>query len=142
MRPREWALSALFVAVIGLQFAEAVWRLDAWPLSTVSMFSRRIAPTTPVRRITLVGTLARGDTTELGPIHFGLTPDQFGRRLPPDVRFLAIQCGELGRSYNERQQFPGLRLTALRADVVVLQRPGMPPPALPKWSVDCPLGGR
>jgi hypothetical protein len=140
MRRREWALSAFFVAVIGLQIAEAVWRLDAWPLSTVSMFSRRIAPTTPVRHVTLVGTFARGDTAELSAMHFGLTPDQFGRRLPADVRFLGIECGALGRSYNERQRFPGLRLTALRADVVVLQRPGMPPPALPKWSVDCPLG--
>ena len=140
MRPREWALSVCFLAVIGLQIAEAVWRLDALPLSTVSMFSRRIAPTTPVRRVTLVGTLARGDTTEMQAMHFGLTPDQFGRRLPPDIRLLGLECGALGRSYNERVRFPGLRLTALRADVVVLQRPGMPPPPQPRWSVDCPLG--
>ena len=136
MRPREWALSAFFLAVIGLQVAEAVWRLDAWPLSTVSMFSRRIAPTTPVRHVRLVGTLARGDTTELGPLHFGLTPDQLGRRLPPDAGPLGIACGALGRSYNERQAFPGLRLTRLWAEVELVQRPGM---ALSRWSVECPL---
>lgn len=139
MRPREWALSAFFLAVIGLQVAEAVWRLDAWPLSTVSMFSRRIAPTTPVRRVTLVGTFARGDTTELAPILFGLTPDQLGRRLPWDVRTLPGECGALGRLYNERQRLPPLRLTALRADVTVIERPV---PTRRTWSVDCPLGDR
>jgi hypothetical protein len=142
MSPRERALSALFVAVLVLPVAEAGLRLEAWPLTAVPMFSQRIPPDVPVRHVTLVGTMANGATRELGPRHFGLTPDELARRLPPDVRWLGRECGGLGRAYNARQPVPARRLTVLRAHVDVKARPGAPPPAVPHWTVDCALGAR
>jgi hypothetical protein len=60
MRAREWALSALFVAMIALPIAEAVVRIERWPLTTVAMFSHRVSPLATVRYVTLVGTMADG----------------------------------------------------------------------------------
>ena len=131
MRPREWALSALFVAVLALPVAEAVLRLEGWPLTTVAMFAQRIPPDVPVRHVTLVGTMANGATREIGPSHFGLTADELERRLPPDVRHLGRECSAVGRAYNARQTVPGRRLTVLRAHVELTPRPGGPRPALP-----------
>jgi hypothetical protein len=142
MRAREWALSALFVVVLALPIAEGVMRLDAWPLTTVAMFSQRIPPTAPVRWVTLVGTMADGTVREMTALDFGLTANELGRRVPPDVRALGKGCSELGRAYNARPRPAERRLAKLRADVTVVARPGAPPPALPHWSADCLLGAR
>jgi hypothetical protein len=142
MRPREWVLSALFVVILALPVAEAVLRIDRWPLTTVAMFSHRISPSKPVRYVTLVGKAADGVEREMTAPDFGLTPNELGRRLPPDIRWLGKNCGELGRAYNAPPRPPARRLTALRADVTVVARPGAPPPALPRWSADCLLGAR
>jgi hypothetical protein len=142
VRAREWALSALFVVVLALPVAEAVMRIEAWPLTTVAMFSRRIPPSVPVRWVTLVGTMADGTVREMTARDFGLTSNELGRRVPPDVRLLGKGCSELGRAYNAQPRPPERRLTALRADVTVAARPGAPPPALPRWGADCLLGAR
>ena len=142
MRPREWALSALFVAMLALPVAEAVMRIERWPLTTVAMFAQRIPPSVPVRYVTLVGRTADGVEREMTAPDFGLTPNELGRRLPPDIRWLGKSCGELGRAYNAQPRPPAGRLTALRADVTVVARPGARPPALPRWSADCLLGAR
>jgi len=142
MRAREWALSALFVVVLALPIAEAVMRLEAWPLTTVAMFSRRIPPSVPVRWVTLVGTMADGTVREMTALDFGLTSNELVRRLPPDVRWLGKSCGELGQAYNGRPLPTERRLAKLRADVTVASRPGAPPPAVPHWSADCLLGAR
>ena len=142
MRPREWALSALFVAMLALPVAEAVMRIERWPLTTVAMFSHRIPPSVPVRYVTLVGRTADGVEREMTAPDFGLTLNELDRRLPPDIRWLGKSCGELGRAYNAQPPPPARRLTALRADVAVVARPGAPPPALPRWSADCALGAR
>jgi hypothetical protein len=139
-RRRERWLSVLFVAVTALPVAEAMWRLDDWPASRVAMFSRRIAPTTPVRRIRLVGSNAVGQVAELGPHDLGLDGSEFARQLPSHYIALATSCSVLGRLYNERQRVPTLRLVALRAEVTMVQRPGGPPPPAPaSWSVECRL---
>jgi hypothetical protein len=142
MRTREWALSALFVVILALPIAEAVMRIERWPLTTVAMFSNRISPSAPVRYVTLAGTMADGAEREMTARDFGLTPNELGRRLPPDVRWLGKRCGELGQAYNARPLPPERRLTALRAHVTVVARPGAPPPAIPRWGVDCLLGER
>ena len=142
MRAREWGLSALFVAVLALPIAEAVMRIEAWPLTAVAMFSQRIPPSVPVRWVTLVGTMADGTVREMTAPDFGLTVNELDRRLPPDVRWLGKRCGELGQAYNARPRPPERRLTAMRADVTVVARPGAPPPAIPRWGVDCLLGAK
>ena len=140
MRPREWARSALFVVMLALPVVEAFMRIERWPLTTVGMFSQRISPSRPVRYVVLVGRMSAGVEREMIAHDFGLTSNELERRLPPDVRWLGKSCGELGRSYNARPRPPARRLAAMRADVTVVARPGVPPPALPRWSVDCPLG--
>ena len=142
MHPREWAVSALVVVVLAIPIAEAFWRVDDWPASRVAMFSRRVSPTTPVRRVKLVGTNVRGDVVELRPFDVGLDPIQFNRQLPTDPALLAAACGGLGRLYNERMRFPAFRLSALRAEMTTVPRPGQPPPTPASWSVACPLGAR
>jgi len=142
MRAREWALSALFVVILALPVAEAVLRIERWPLTTVAMFSQRISPSAPVRFVKLVGTTADGAEREMTARDFGLTPNELDRRLPPDVRWLGKRCGELGQAYNARPRPPERRLAALRADVTVMARPGVPPPAIPHWGVDCLLGAK
>ena len=106
MRTREWALSALFVAMLALPVAEAVLRIERWPLTTVAMFSQRIPPSVPVRYVTLVGTTADGAEREMTAPDFGLTPNELGRRLPPDIRWLGKRCGELGQAYNAQPRPP------------------------------------
>ena len=142
MRPREWGLSALFVVILALPVAEAVMRIERWPLTTVDMFSHRISRSAPVRYVTLVGTTADGAEREMTARDFGLTPNELGRHLPPDIRWLGKRCGELGQAYNARPRPPEWRLAALRADVTVVARPGAPPPAFPRWSADCLLGAK
>jgi hypothetical protein len=140
MRPREWALSALFVVILALPVAEAIMRIERWPLTTVAMFSQRISPSTPVRYVTLVGTTAGGVVREMTARDFGLTSNELYRRIPPDIRWLGRSCGELGQAYNARRRRSEQRLAAMRADVTIVARPGAKPPAIPRWSVDCPLG--
>ena len=142
MRPREWALSALFVVMLALPVAEAFMQIERWPLTRVAMFAQHIAPTRPVRGVTLVGRMADGIEREMVARDFGLTANELERRLPPDIRWLGNSCSELGRAYNTQPRPPARRLAAMRADVTVVARPGVPPPALPRWSVDCLLGAR
>ena len=137
MRPRDWALSAFFAVVLALPIAEAVLRIEQWPLTTVSMFSQRVGPSRPVRYVTLVGRMADGIEREMTGGDFGLTPNELGRRLPPDIRWLGNSCSELRRAYNASPRPAAHRLAAMRADVTVVARPGVPPPDLPRWSVDC-----
>lgn len=139
MRAREWPVSVLAVTMLILPALEAALRVDDWPASRVAMFSRRIADTTPVRRTKLVGTNARGDTVELRAFDLGLHPNAFNRQLPPDPKLLGPACGALGRLYNQRVRFPGLRLTALHAEVTVSTPVGVPPPQPARWTVPCPL---
>ena len=142
MHARERALSALFVVVLALPIAEAVMRIERWPLTTVGMFAQHVAPTRPVRWVTLVGRMADGVEREMVALDFGLTANELYRRLPPDIRWLGNSCSDLGRAYNTQPRPPARRLAAMRADVTVVARAGAPPPALPRWSVDCLPGAQ
>ena len=92
--------------------------------------------------VALVGTMTDGSRREMEALEFGLTPNsEFGRRLPPDPRWLGKTCGKARpRLQPARGGAPARRLVALRADVTVSTRPGAAPPAVPRWSADCLLG--
>jgi len=129
-------LSAFFLAVLALKVAEGVGQLDAWPLSPMPMFSRRVPPQATVWRVTLQA--RRGDAwIEIGPAAFALSDDELLRRLPADPIALPVRCGELGRLYNAGHPGPG-RLHELRAVVTKVPRPGSGDAPV-AWLAQCPL---
>jgi hypothetical protein len=130
-------LSAFFVAFIVLKVAEGTLRLESWPLTHIPMFSGYIPANVIPHRVVLEGKRG-GFWYDLDPSYFNLTRDEFVRLLYFDLANLASNCGELGRLSNA-QQLPGHRLTALRARVEPIPRPGrIRPPAA--QAIPCPLG--
>ena len=142
MTPREWLLSAFFVAVIGLKAAEGVFRLESWPLSDVRMFSRRVPAEVTLYEVSLSATRG-GPWFPLRGGDFGLNDEELRRRLPPSLVALPNVCGGLAREYNQRHP-PSERLTGMRARVRRIPRPGVPSEPFDN-SVACamppPIGG-
>src|SRR5262245_56535914 len=101
MTPRQWLLSALFLAFFGLKGAEAWFVLDNWPLSDGSMFQARRPPDELPRRASIYGAM-RTDWHALSPGDFGLSEDELVRRLR-DGEDLEETCGELARVLNRRR---------------------------------------
>jgi hypothetical protein len=122
MRRGEWLVSLLIVAVVALKVAEGAYRLEAWPLSSVPMFSKRIPPERVSWRITLIGTRG-GQEIELTAADFRLTPDEFGRRLGRPIETLPERCAQLGALYNASAATP---LTTLSVRAMKVPRPGVP----------------
>lgn len=121
MSLREWALSALIVAFVGLKLAEGLLALESWPLSHVPMFAERQPPDRrPARRS--IQALRGGTWFELRPIQLALNPAEVNRRLvrDPDP---GVGCGELLRAFNARKP-ARLRIEDAYVRVVTLARPG------------------
>ena len=108
---REWLVSVLVVGVVALKIAEGAYRLEAWPLSSVPMFSRRIPAERVPGRIELLGIRA-GRPVVLSAAEFRLTPDELGRRLGRPIETLPERCAQLGRLYNADPRFAATPLTA------------------------------
>lgn len=125
MRWREWLVSLLVVAVIALKVAEGAYRLEAWPLSSVPMFSKRIPPERVPWRIVLLGS-RDGEQFELGAADFRLSPDELGRRLGRPIETLPQRCAQLGRLYNADPRFRAKPLTSLSVRATKVARPGVP----------------
>lgn len=138
LTPREWLLSAFFVAVIGLKAAEGVFRLESWPLSDVRMFSHRVPSHVVLHEVTLSATRG-GAWFGMAGAAFGLNDDELRRRLPHDLAALPAICGNLGREYNQRR-IPSERVTRMQARVRRIPRPGVPSEPLDQ-RVECLLGG-
>jgi len=138
MTLRQWILSAFFVAFIALKVAEGFLHWESWPLTHTPMFSGYIPRNVVPHRIRLEGNRG-GPWFELEPSYFGLTRDELVRRLYFDLKNLAANCGELGRLSNARRRLPVERLSALRAHVEPMPRPGVIA-APPAETVSCPLG--
>jgi hypothetical protein len=125
MRPREWLLSLLFVAVIAVKAAEAIFGLETWPLSNVPMFAGYVPRMVTPLRVTLVGTRDGTSWFALSAYDLLLSQDEYERRLPTDARALAAGCGELGRLYNAGRP-PSARLVGLYGRIDRVPRPGVP----------------
>ena len=131
-------MSAFFLAFIVLKLAEGFLRLESWPLTHIPMFSGYIPANVIPHRVILEGKRG-GRWFEVDPSYFNLTRDEFVRLLYFDLANLASNCGELGRLSNARQRLPNHRLTALRAHIAPIPRPGrVRAPAA--QTVPCPLG--
>ena len=138
MPRRQRILSVFFVAFILLKLTEGLARLESWPLTHNPMFSGYIPPKVIPHRIRLEGNRG-GPWFDLEPSSFNLTRDEFVRLLYFDLGNLSSNCGELGRLFNASRRLPAHRLSALRAHVELIARPGVmgaPPPEM----VPCPLG--
>jgi len=130
-------LSALFVGFIALKVAEGFLRWESWPLTHTPMFSGYIPRNVVPHRVRLEG--ARGGAWfDLEPSYFNLTRDELVRLLYFDLKNLAANCGELGRLSNASRRLPMQRLSALRAHVEPIPRPGVMA-APPAETVPCPL---
>ena len=122
---REWLVSLLIVGVVALKIAEGAYRLEAWPLSSVPMFSKRIPPERVPWRIVLLGTRG-GAQIELTAADFRLSPDELGRRLGRPIETLPQRCAQLGVLYNADPRFSATPLTALSVRATKVARPGVP----------------
>jgi hypothetical protein len=134
MSVREQALSLLFAAFLLLKAAEAVFDLESWPASSVSMFSGRRPASVVPHRSRIVAT--RGDESfELNAFELLLTRDEFGAALFPDPR-VASRCQVLVDAWNARQPDPARRIRVARVLVEPIARPGVPTDAR-TWTVLC-----
>jgi hypothetical protein len=133
---KQWILSAFFVAFVLVKVAEAWLGLERWPLTNVAMFLDRRPEGEAPTRVRFYG-VRGGETFELGPGDFALTPDEFNRRLR-DAEDLSQNCGELARLYGRRQK-RRRPLTAAYAQLEAIPRPGARSPASLSIRVDCPL---
>jgi hypothetical protein len=122
---REWLVSLLIVGVVALKIAEGAYRLEAWPLSSVPMFSKRIPPERVPWRIVLLGTRG-GEQVELTAADFRLSTDELGRRLGRPIETLPQRCAQLGALYNADPRFAATPLTALSVRATKVPRPGVP----------------
>jgi hypothetical protein len=125
MRPGEWLLSLLIVAVIAVKAAEGIFGLETWPLSNVPMFASYVPRMVTPLRVTLMGTRDGTSWFALSAYDFLLSQDEYERRLPSDARSLAAGCGELGRLYNAARP-PSARLIGLYGRIDRVPRPGVP----------------
>lgn len=119
-------LSALFVAVVVLKVAEGALRLEAWPLTDVSMFhARQPFDVVPIRA-RLFG--VRGEAVvELTPIDLRLSEDEFLTRLRDDPDFVRA-CSDLARDYNRPLARRGRQADRIRAAYATREdivRPGV-----------------
>lgn len=126
MRWGEWLVSLLIVGVVALKVAEGAYRLEAWPLSSVPMFAKRIPPERVPWRIVMMGSRGGGPPFALTAADFRLTPDELGRRLGRPIETLAERCGQLGALYNADPRFASRPLTALLVRATKVPRPGVP----------------
>jgi hypothetical protein len=90
MHRQDWLVSILVVAVVALKIAEGVYRLEAWPLSSVKMFSRRIPPEWVPCRIVLLSLYPRHPALQGGRIAKGCQLDGGPSRAAP-VRGFSLQ---------------------------------------------------
>src|SRR5262245_4999943 len=98
------------------------------------MFSRRVPPEIVLHQVSLSGTRG-GPWFPLAGADFGLGDEELRRRLPPSLLTLPSICGGLGAEYNARHP-PPQRLTAMRARVRRIPRPGVPSEPFDQ-TVDC-----
>jgi len=120
MTRREWLLSALFVAFVGLKVVEGVLAIESWPLSHVPMFAQyqgldRLPVTDSIHA-------RRGDAwLVLRPWQLGLNQAELNRQLlgDPDP---GVPCGTLLRELNARRR-PFLRFTAAYVERRTYARP-------------------
>lgn len=123
MPPRQWLVSALIVAMIGLKLVEGALRIESWPLSNVPMFASYVARDTTPRRVILRGR-TDGEWFDLPPAQLGLTDDEFTRRFAGTLSRVPLVCAELGKVYDASRSRG--KLHALEARVVTIPRPGVP----------------
>lgn len=134
MSVREQALSLLFAAFLLLKAAEAVFGLESWPASSVSMFSGWRPASVVPHHSRLVAT--RGDDSfELNAFDLMLTRDEFAAALFPDAR-VASRCQFLVDAWNARQPDPARRIRLARVEVQPIARPGVATDAK-AWTVLC-----
>ena len=124
MTRRQRILSAFFVASIALKLIEGLFRLESWPLTHNPMFSGYIPRTVVPHHVTLQGSRG-GPWFDLEPSSFNLTRDEFVRLLYFDLQNLSSNCGKLGRLFNASRRFRTQHLSALRAHVEPIARPGV-----------------
>jgi hypothetical protein len=136
MRPRQWLLSAGFLAFAALKVAEVALGIERWPLTSAPMFARRVPPEVSPSRVVLRGQ-RDGRWVDLAAADFGLTPDELGRQLRGSEASLPGRCGLLGHVYNYRMRRPpAARLQALEARIVRLARSGG---VASEQAVPCPI---
>jgi len=137
MPRRQWILSAFFVAFVALKLTEGLVRLESWPLTHNPMFSGYIPRNVVPHHITLQGSRG-GPWFDLEPSSFNLTRDEFVRLLYFDLANLSSNCGRLGRLFNASRRPGTHHLSALRARVEPIPRPGVTR-APPEQMVPCAL---
>lgn len=137
MNASQRCLSGFFVAFVAFKVAEAALRIEAWPVSSVSMFAgyrpRQVVPLLPRLHAT-----RNGESVELTHHDFLLTRGEFLARLHPDAG-VAARCGRLVASWNKTAAAGAAPIE--RAVVVVepIARPGLWNDFVPR-TVPCTTG--
>jgi hypothetical protein len=109
MKPREWVLSAFFVAFLAVKLLEGWLAVESWPFSHLPMFAERMPAGARPFVLTLHG-LQHGRWIQITPWMLGLNEAELNARLK-GTQDIAAACGELMRSFNDRRP-PRRRLSA------------------------------
>jgi len=136
MNASQRRLSVFFAAFVAFKVVEATLRIEAWPVSSVSMFAgyrpRQVVPLLPRLLVT-----RNGESVELTHHDFLLTRGEFLARLHPDAG-VAARCGRLVASWNATAAAGAAPIEQAVVVVEPIARPGIWNDFVPR-KVTCPI---